>query len=58
MEQQLSSDSNSTIIIKPTSADSDMDTSVPELRRTDKFYCKFIRITPQQISDSCAQSTK
>lgn len=35
MEQQLSSDSNSTIIIKPTSADSDMDTSVPELRRTD-----------------------
>ncbi|KAL3971540.1 a disintegrin and metalloproteinase with thrombospondin motifs 2 [Sarotherodon galilaeus] len=35
MEQQLSSDSDSTIIIKPTSADSDMDTSVPELRRTD-----------------------
>ncbi|XP_019219176.1 uncharacterized protein LOC109203836 isoform X5 [Oreochromis niloticus] len=35
MEQQLSSDSDSTIIIKPTSADSDMNTSVPELRRTD-----------------------
>lgn len=35
MEQQLSSDSDSSIIIKPTSADSDMDTSVPELRRTD-----------------------
>ncbi|XP_005946043.1 uncharacterized protein LOC102290889 [Haplochromis burtoni] len=35
MEQQLSSDSNSSIIIEHTSADSDVDTSVPELRRTD-----------------------
>ncbi|XP_039883063.1 uncharacterized protein LOC120730671 isoform X2 [Simochromis diagramma] len=35
MEQQLSSDSDSSIIIEHTSADSDVDTSVPELRRTD-----------------------
>lgn len=42
MEQQLSSDSNSTIIIKPTSADSDMDTSVPELRTDSVIVSLFV----------------